>query len=46
MIGQVLTSAAAGYAVGAHALPWSDGIWTTLLAMLAIPAILLLIPRI
>jgi multiple sugar transport system permease protein len=45
MIGQVLTSAAAGYAFARMRFPGRDGIWTTLLAMLAIPAILLLIPR-
>src|SRR3989454_11294486 len=45
MIGQVLTSAAAGYAFARLRFPGRDGIWTTLLAMLAIPSILLLIPR-
>src|SRR6266705_3638727 len=45
MIGQVLTSAAAGYAFARLRFPGRDGMWTTLLAMLAIPAILLLIPR-
>src|SRR5467141_900588 len=45
MIGQVLTSAAAGYALARMRFPGRDGIWATLLAMLAIPAILLLIPR-
>jgi multiple sugar transport system permease protein len=45
MIAQVLTSAAAGYAFARMRFPGRDGIWTTLLAMLAIPAILLLIPR-
>ena len=45
MIGQVLTSAAAGYAFAQMRFPGRDGIWKMLLAMLAIPAILLLIPR-
>src|SRR5258708_26832994 len=45
MIGQVLTSAAAGYAFARMRFPGRDGIWTMLLAMLAIPAIVLLIPR-
>ena len=45
MIGQVLTSAAAGYAFARMRFPGRDGIWKMLLAMLAIPAILLLIPR-
>src|SRR5258705_3495768 len=45
MIGQVLTSAAAGSAFARMRSPGRDGIWTTLLAMLAIPAIVLLIPR-
>jgi multiple sugar transport system permease protein len=45
MIAQVLTSAAAGYVFARMRFPGRDGIWTTLLAMLAIPAILLLIPR-
>jgi len=45
MIGQVLTSAAAGYTFARLRFPGRDGIWTTLLAMLAVPAILLLIPR-
>src|SRR2546423_12238987 len=45
MIGQVFTSAAAGYAFARMRFPGRDGIWTTLLAMLSIPAILLLIPR-
>ena len=45
MIGQVLTSAAAGYAFARLRFPGRDGIWTTLLAMLVIPAIVLLIPR-
>jgi len=45
MIAQVLTSAAAGYAFARMRFPGRDGIWTTLLAMLALPAILLLIPR-
>jgi len=34
-----------GICVGRMRFPGRDGIWTTLLAMLAIPAILLLIPR-
>ena len=41
MIGQVLTSAAAGYAFARMRFPGRDGIWKMLLAMLAIPAILL-----
>jgi len=45
MIGQVLTSAAAGYAFARLRFPGRDRLGTTLLAMLAIPAILLLIPR-
>ena len=45
MIGQVFTSAAAGYAFARMQFPGRDGIWTTLLAVLAIPAIVLLIPR-
>jgi multiple sugar transport system permease protein len=45
MIGQVFTSAAAGYAFARMRFPGRDGIWTALLAILAIPAILLLIPR-
>src|SRR3989454_7539243 len=45
MIGQVLTSAAAGYAFARLRFPGRDRIGTTLLAMLAIPAILLVIPR-
>jgi multiple sugar transport system permease protein len=45
MIAQVLTSAAAGYAFARMRFPGRDGIWRMLLAMFAIPAILLLIPR-
>ncbi len=45
MIGQVLTSAAAGYALTRMRFPGRDRVFTTLLALLAIPAILLLIPR-
>ncbi len=45
MIGQVLTSAAAGYAFARMRFPGRDRIWRSLLAILAIPAILLLIPR-
>ncbi len=45
MIGQVLTSAAAGYAFARLRFPGREGMWSTLVAMLAIPAILLLIPR-
>ena len=45
MVGQVLTSAAAGYAFARMRFPGRDRIWTSLLAMLAIPAIVLLIPR-
>ncbi|HEY3219507.1 MAG TPA: carbohydrate ABC transporter permease [Gemmatimonadales bacterium] len=45
MVGQVLTSAAAGYAFARLRFPGRDGLVTTLLAMLAIPAIVLVIPR-
>jgi multiple sugar transport system permease protein len=45
MIVQVLTSAAAGYAFARMRFPGRDGIWTTVLAMFAIPAIFLLLPR-
>lgn len=45
MIGQVLTSAAAGYALARLRFPGRDGVITVTLALLSIPAILLLIPR-
>ncbi|MFN2571290.1 MAG: carbohydrate ABC transporter permease [Gemmatimonadales bacterium] len=45
MVGQVLTSAAAGYAFARIQFPGREGLFTLLLAMLAIPAILLVIPR-
>jgi multiple sugar transport system permease protein len=45
MVGQVLTSAAAGYAFARMRFPGRDGIFATVLAMLAIPVIVLLIPR-
>ena len=45
MAGQVLTSAAAGYAFARMRFPGRDGIFAALLAMSAIPAILLLLPR-
>ena len=45
MAAQVLTSAAAGYAFSRMRFPARDGIFSAVLAMLAIPAILLLIPR-
>ena len=45
MVGQVLTSAAAGYAFARMRFPGRNGIWATLLALLAIPAIFLLLPR-
>jgi multiple sugar transport system permease protein len=44
-LAQVLTSAAAGYAFARMRFPARDGIFSAVLAMLAIPAILLLIPR-
>ncbi len=45
MLAQVLTGAAAGYAFARMRFPARDRIFSTLLALLAIPAILLLIPR-
>jgi multiple sugar transport system permease protein len=45
MVAQVLTSAAAGYAFARMRFPARDGIFSALVAMLAIPAILLLLPR-
>jgi multiple sugar transport system permease protein len=45
MLGQVLTSAAAGYAFARMRFPGRDGVFATALAMLVIPAIVLLIPR-
>lgn len=45
MLAQVLTSAAAGYAFARMRFPARDRIFSALLALLAIPAILLLIPR-
>jgi len=45
MVAQVLTSAAAGYALARLRFPGREGILTTSLALLALPAILLLIPR-
>src|SRR6267378_5592289 len=45
MVGQVLTSAAAGYAFARMRFPGRDGIFATFLVTLMLPAILLLIPR-
>jgi multiple sugar transport system permease protein len=45
MLGQVLTSAAAGYAFARMRFPGRDGIFALALATLALPAILLAIPR-
>jgi multiple sugar transport system permease protein len=45
MLAQVLTSAAAGYAFARMRFPARDRIFSALLALLAIPAILLLVPR-
>jgi multiple sugar transport system permease protein len=45
MLGQVLTSAAAGYAFARLRFPGRDGVFAVLLAMSAIPAILLVLPR-
>jgi multiple sugar transport system permease protein len=45
MVGQVLTSAAAGYAFARMRFAGRDGTFATVLAMLAIPAFLLVIPR-
>ncbi len=45
MIGQVFTSAAAGYAFARMHFPGRDRAFTTLLLLVAVPGILLLIPR-
>src|SRR6266566_1040247 len=45
MIGQVFTSAAAGYAFARVRFPGRDRVFAMLLALLAVPAILLLVPR-
>ena len=45
MVAQVLTSAAAGYALARLRFPGRKGILSTSLALLSLPAILLLIPR-
>lgn len=45
MLAQVLTGAAAGYAFARMRFPARDGMFAGLLALLAIPAVLLLIPR-
>ena len=45
MIGQVLTSAAAGYAFARLRFPGRDGAFSILVATLVIPAILLVLPR-
>ena len=45
MIGQVLTSAAAGYAFARMRFPGRDKIFRAFLATLTIPAIVLLVPR-
>jgi multiple sugar transport system permease protein len=45
MLGQVLTSAAAGYAFVRMRFPARDRIFSVLLMLLAIPAVFLLIPR-
>ncbi len=45
MVGQVLTSAAAGYAFARMRFPGRDRVFAALLATSAIPAILLLLPR-
>ncbi len=45
MLGQVLTSAGAGYAFARMRFPGRDGVFSLVLATLAIPAILLVIPR-
>lgn len=44
-LAQVLTSGAAGYAFARMRFPARDGMFSAVLALLAIPAILLLIPR-
>src|SRR5437763_864838 len=45
MVGQVLTSAAAGYAFARMRFPGRDGLFAVSLATLMLPAILLVIPR-
>ena len=45
MVGQVFTSAAAGYAFARVRFPGRDRVFAMLLALLALPAILLLVPR-
>jgi multiple sugar transport system permease protein len=45
MVAQVFTSAAAGYALARLRFPGAKGILTIALALLALPAIVLLIPR-
>jgi multiple sugar transport system permease protein len=45
MVVQVLTSAAGGYALARMRFPGRDGVVTTLLAVLTLPAIMLVIPR-
>ena len=45
MVGQILTSAAAGYALARLEFPGRQGTLTTLLIVLAFPTIVLLIPR-
>jgi multiple sugar transport system permease protein len=45
MVGQVLTSAAAGYAFARMRFPGRDGAFAMVVAVLVIPAILLVIPR-
>ena len=45
MVGQVLTSAAAGFAFARMRFPGRDGLFSTFLATLTLPAILLVIPR-
>ncbi len=45
MVAQVFTSAAAGYALARLRFPGREGVLPTLLALLSLPAFLLLIPR-
>jgi len=45
MIGQVLTSAAAGYAFARMQFPGRDGVFKLVVLVLALPTILLVIPR-
>lgn len=45
MLGQLLTSAAAGYALARIRFPGRSGVLAVLLALLAVPTILLVIPR-